>query len=747
MRRFPHLAIFLAAGLWAANGFGQTMHPAFPLLDHQGENVLKTSRPVDPAGTCGPCHDTRFISENSTTGHAGRADQPGAPLSRLRRNSAPTGPSSETDIDEMNCFLCHLAQADNEARKAALAGDRPEWAATATLAGSGIVAKATNGWRYQASAFSGRGELLPEVARITDPRNQHCGFCHGRIHGLDPASVLVESGDPEQWSTFTTGQVISPQKISESGINLADKETLIRPWDIHSERLLACVDCHFALNNPAQQQADPARQPGHLAYSPRRLDIKEYLYRPSHILAGTSAQQAGPAQAARSPMRRCEGCHDFDAAHPWLPFKARHARSLSCETCHIPRLYAPAAATIDLSADRPQISYRGTEGDGDVVHTLVSGYQPIILPRRGTDGETKLAPFNLITTWESRPDGQDRPRRLAGEAQPYALHHDVAHDVFAVRECRSCHDRNSLLSGAMFLSSPRSGAALELWTTDEVIPAGSIIRREDALYFAADPRKGGFFILGHSKVPWIQWLGGAAVLFTLAGIALHAFLRVRAARKRKASDKPTQLVYMYEAYERYWHWLQAIVIIGLILTGLTIHAPGRFAWLSFASAVGVHNVLAALLLVNAFLSLFYHFASGKIKTYLPEPRGFFHQMISQGRYYLSGIFKAEPHPFEKSLQKKLNPLQKITYLVILNILLPLQIVTGILIAGAQVWPDVSRKLGGLGFLVPFHSLLAWLFAAFLIVHIYLTTTGHTPLAHLKAMISGWEKIPAHPEEK
>jgi len=60
---------------------------------------------------------------------------------------------------------------------------------------------------------------------------------------------------------------------------------------------------------------------------------------------------------------------------------------------------------------------------------------------------------------------------------------------------------------------------------------------------------------------------------------------------------------------------------------------------------------------------------------------------------------------------------------------------------------VSQKLGGLGFLVPFHSLLAWLFAAFLILHIYLTTTGHTPLASIKAMISGWEKVPLHPEEK
>jgi len=27
--------------------------------------------------------------------------------------------------------------------------------------------------------------------------------------------------------------------------------------------------------------------------------------------------------------------------------------------------------------------------------------------------------------------------------------------------------------------------------------------------------------------------------------------------------------------------------------------------------------------------------------------------------------------------------------------------------------------------------------AFLIGHLYLATTGHTPLAHIKAMITGW----------
>ncbi len=741
------LTLFLLAALLATAGWGQTMHPLFPLLDEQGGNVLLSNTPVSAPRTCGQCHDAAYIAANSTQGHANQVEDYGPPYLRLKRSALPAG-DGKTENSGMNCFLCHFPNSNNRARQAALASSRSEWAAAATLEGRGIVQKSGERWLYQRSAFTPAGELLPQYAQMQDPQNEQCGYCHGQVHTQIKIPLLLEAGMPEQWSTFTTGQVISPQRISESGLNLAGKEALNRPWDIHSERLLECVSCHFALNNPAHQQADPAKQPGHLSYSPRRLDIRDYLHRPSHILAGSTSAEAGEESAAASPMRRCEGCHDFNKAHTWLPFKARHASNLTCEACHIPQIYAPAAAVIDLTGAEPVVHFRGGDGSADAIHKVVSGYQPIILPRQERSGGVRLAPFNLITTWEYRIGAQGEARRLLGEVHPYGIHHGVAHGGFVVRDCQACHDRSSILSGTLPLGPGRPEAPLQLWdAASGIIPAGRIIANGEEAHFKARPEEAGFYLLGHSTVAWVQWLGAAVLLLTLAGIILHALLRIRANRRSHPGESPARLVYMYEAYERYWHWLQAIVIIGLILTGLTIHAPGRFAWLSFAAAVRIHNVLAALLLFNAFLSLFYHFASGKIRSYLPEPSGFFSQMFSQGRYYISGIFKGEPHPFEKSLQKKLNPLQKVTYLVILNLLLPLQIITGILIAGAQIWPGLSARLGGLGFLVPFHSLLAWFFAAFLILHIYLTTTGHTPLASIKAMISGWEKVAVHPEDK
>jgi len=115
----------------------------------------------------------------------------------------------------------------------------------------------------------------------------------------------------------------------------------------------------------------------------------------------------------------------------------------------------------------------------------------------------------------------------------------------------------------------------------------------------------------------------------------------------------------------------------------------------------------------------------------------------QAKYYISGIFKGEGHPFEKRPDSRMNPIQKVTYFGILNVLLPLQMITGALMWGVQKWPAFANALGGLPFLAPFHSLVAWLFGTFIVVHVYMTTTGATPLEATRAMITGYEEVEVH----
>lgn len=195
---------------------------------------------------------------------------------------------------------------------------------------------------------------------------------------------------------------------------------------------------------------------------------------------------------------------------------------------------------------------------------------------------------------------------------------------------------------------------------------------------------------------------------------------------------------LYALHERIWHWLQAAGMICLILTGMAIHYPDRFGIFgSMANAVRWHSWIGFALILNAFLGIFYHVTAEKYHHFLPRMDDFTGAAILQARFYLYGIFKGEKHPLDADPRHKLNPLQKITYLLLLNILLPLQIFTGILMWGADRWPGTFARIGGLWFLAPAHTLGSYLFLAFLIGHIYLSTTGPTPLTLLRAMITGY----------
>jgi thiosulfate reductase cytochrome b subunit len=717
---------------------------------------------------------------------------------------------SESGTAEMNCFLCHMPDANNEARKDALTAGAFGDAATATLIGSGIVDGTAASWSYNPDAFGEDGALKPAFITVQDPATANCGNCHGVTHVDMETPLTLDGLNINDWNTLTTGQIMSPQRINDSGLNLADKGTLSRSWDVHMERVVGCTDCHYSLNNPIYYRESDS--PDYLTFDPRRVDISEYLYRPLHQFAKGSSAQGGLAPELDDTLRRCESCHSIELTHDWLPYKEAHTQAMACETCHVPELYAPAVEYVDwtvLTADgEPVTAYRGVESNVIDATTLITPYTPIILPRENADGTTTMAPFNLISAWywvygdPARPvperdlraaffegeayypdilaafdgDGDgalsavelsittdaqktavagrlaalglDNPR-IEGEVQPFSINHNVAQGEWVTRACNDCHGEASRLAAPLSLSDRTPGGVQPaLYEGGPVSWPGTIAAGEDgALRFQPDTGEAGLYILGHNAAEWVDWIGIAMVLGVVLGVFVHGGLRVISARKRAAEvddvDVATRRVYMYDVYERLWHWLQTAVILLLLFTGLIIHKPDRFGMFSFSYVVQVHNILALLLVINAALALFYHLASGEIKQFLPRPKGFFDQAFEQAIFYMRGIFRGEAHPFEKTRDRKLNPLQQMTYLVILNVLLPLQILTGALMWGSQRWPDAAGFFGGLPGLGPFHSLVAWAFAAFIILHVYLTTTGPTPTAGIQAMMLGWEDVEAH----
>lgn len=201
----------------------------------------------------------------------------------------------------------------------------------------------------------------------------------------------------------------------------------------------------------------------------------------------------------------------------------------------------------------------------------------------------------------------------------------------------------------------------------------------------------------------------------------------------------TSRMYIHPAPVRIWHWVNAAGIVILLLTGLQIRYPEQVNLLSLQKAISLHNYTGFVVLADYLLWLAYYFSTGKIKTYLPDLRTLHTHAIKQIRFYGYGIFKGEPNPFTISPENKFNPLQQTAYLQLMFIFLPAQIISGVFLWQVKIFGDYISLLGGIKIVDTIHVLLFFVFASFLMVHCYLATLGHTPLAHYKAMFTGYEE--------
>lgn len=204
-------------------------------------------------------------------------------------------------------------------------------------------------------------------------------------------------------------------------------------------------------------------------------------------------------------------------------------------------------------------------------------------------------------------------------------------------------------------------------------------------------------------------------------------------------------VYIYKGFERFWHWTQASLILFLAITGFEVH--GSFEIFGFEKAVQFHRVASWMLIGLIIFAIFWHITTGEWKQYIPTTTKLKEQLL----YYVSGIFKGEKHPTIKTELSKLNPLQRMVYLSFKIILIPLTIISGIFY---MLYKTIDKNnlvvvedypLESIAF---WHTLGAILLMVFLIVHVYMTTTGETPTSNIKAMLTGYEDLEdAHAENE
>ena len=192
-------------------------------------------------------------------------------------------------------------------------------------------------------------------------------------------------------------------------------------------------------------------------------------------------------------------------------------------------------------------------------------------------------------------------------------------------------------------------------------------------------------------------------------------------------------VYIYNKYNRFWHWTQALLILFLAMTGLEVH--GTYKLFGYEKAVYYHNNAAWSLIILIIFTIFWDFAIGEWRQYVPTLK----LMKEQINYYIIGIFHKAEHPTHKTKYTKFNPLQRMTYFGLKLIIIPVMIASGLLYF--YFFSNLNNGTNiSLSWIAYIHVFGAFILIGFVFIHVYLTTTGHTVFSSIKAMITGWEEM-------
>ncbi|WP_420844703.1 thiosulfate reductase cytochrome B subunit [Limnobaculum eriocheiris] len=224
-----------------------------------------------------------------------------------------------------------------------------------------------------------------------------------------------------------------------------------------------------------------------------------------------------------------------------------------------------------------------------------------------------------------------------------------------------------------------------------------------------------------------MWLAAALLLI----LALHGVLRLIIS---KTSSGEWHKTYLYTLPVRVWHWLNALCFILLLVSGIAMH----FTQGELATWADLHNI-TGLTLCAVWLLFIVVNLLGNGHHYVVKLNGLPGRLLRQTRYYLFGIFRREAHPEHPSAQSKFNPLQQLGYIGVMYLLVPLLIITGLLMLYPENTPDRVFGLPGKQLVAYTHYLLAAVSLLFLLVHLYLCTTGDSLAALLKGMIDGYHR--------
>jgi thiosulfate reductase cytochrome b subunit len=199
-------------------------------------------------------------------------------------------------------------------------------------------------------------------------------------------------------------------------------------------------------------------------------------------------------------------------------------------------------------------------------------------------------------------------------------------------------------------------------------------------------------------------------------------------------------VFLYPIWIRIWHWLNALMFLLLIITGLSLrYSSVDNAYIRFDVAVAMHNIAAIIVTFNYGIFVLGNIVTKNGRYYRHWRRNLVVNLWTQFKFYAVGIFNKEKHPFPVSEEQKFNPLQKFAYVIVMYFGMPLLIFSGL----ALFFPDLMGakvfNISGLVFYDSLHVIVGFVLSLFLLIHIYTCTLGDKPGTLFKSMINGYHE--------
>jgi thiosulfate reductase cytochrome b subunit len=203
-------------------------------------------------------------------------------------------------------------------------------------------------------------------------------------------------------------------------------------------------------------------------------------------------------------------------------------------------------------------------------------------------------------------------------------------------------------------------------------------------------------------------------------------------------------IYLHPLPIRIWHWVNALTVILLLMTGLQFRMPGIASLSPHDPSLALHKWAGLVMTASWFFWFAYGLASGHLSQHYAIRKRDLGGIVGQMKFYLVAIFRGEPNPFLPSHEEKFNPLQKLAYGSVMGVFAPLMMVTGLLFVNAFFIRDQLLSWNAVKVIDALHVTGLYMFALFLVVHVYMATLGPTAFTHIKAMITGYEEEPDEP---